>query len=101
MTLPTLLVLGVLTDDPDHRHYGLELSRATGLASGSIYPILARLERVGWLEGGWEEIDRHKAGRPPRYYYRLTETGEQAAHAQLDRITKLREGLTCPRCSGP
>jgi len=88
--MPTLLVLGALADDPDHRHYGLELARATGLASGSIYPILARLERAGWVESGWEELDRHAAGRPPRRYYRLTEAGRLAIEANFTRLSKFR-----------
>ncbi|MFI7114937.1 PadR family transcriptional regulator [Amycolatopsis sp. NPDC049868] len=71
MTLPTQLVLHVLMSDPDREMYGLEICAAAGLASGTIHPILARLEKVGWLLSRWEEIDPAEAGRPRRRYYRL------------------------------
>src|SRR5208282_1432231 len=51
---------------------------ATGLPSGTIYPILARLERIGWVDSDWEDPDAHIAeGRPRRRYYRLTRAGEE------------------------
>ncbi|HLL67053.1 MAG TPA: helix-turn-helix transcriptional regulator [Micromonosporaceae bacterium] len=46
----------------------------TGLASGSLYPILARLRAAGCVTACWEEIDPVAAGRPARRYYRLTPT---------------------------
>jgi len=66
--------------------YGYDLSKATGLKSGSLYPILVRLSDQAYLESRWCEPDR--PGRPPRHAYRLTARGrqlalEQAAHANL------------------
>jgi PadR family transcriptional regulator PadR len=83
MTIPTLRVLAVLLTDPLGEHYGLELCRAAGLPSGSVYPILARLEGAGWLVGAWEEIDEQAEGRRRRRYYRLTGTGLKHARAAL------------------
>jgi PadR family transcriptional regulator PadR len=83
MTMTTLKVLGVLLDDPTAEHYGLEISKAAGLASGSLYPILARLEQAGWIQGAWEDLDPAAAGRRPRRYYRLTPVG--AVRARLAR----------------
>jgi PadR family transcriptional regulator, regulatory protein PadR len=84
MTLPTQLVLGELTADPTRRIHGFELCAATGQPSGTVYPILARLEGLGWLESEWEEPDLHvPAGRPRRRYYRLTEDGAAAARTAL------------------
>ncbi|WP_410582510.1 PadR family transcriptional regulator [Amycolatopsis sp. lyj-108] len=71
MTLPTQLVLHVLMGDPDREMYGLEICAEAGLASGTIHPILARLEKVGWLQSRWEDVDPAEAGRPRRRYYRL------------------------------
>jgi DNA-binding PadR family transcriptional regulator len=71
MTLPTQLVLLALLDEPDRERYGLELSELAGLATGTIHPILARLEQAGWLRSRWEQIDPAKRGRPRRRYYRL------------------------------
>lgn len=53
-------------------HYGYDLSRATGLKSGTLYPILMRLADRKWLETRWEAPE---PGRPPRHLYRLTPNG--------------------------
>jgi len=82
MTLPTQLVLGELIAEPTRRIHGFELCAATGQPSGTVYPILARLEGLGWLESEWEEPDVHvPAGRPRRRYYQLTRDG--AAQAKI------------------
>jgi PadR family transcriptional regulator, regulatory protein PadR len=84
MTLPTQLVLGELIADPTRRIHGFELCAATGRPSGTVYPILAKLEHLGWLESEWEEPDVHvPAGRPRRRYYRLTEDGAVGARTAL------------------
>ena len=57
MTIPVTRVLAALLAEPDGDHYGLALMQASGLASGTLYPILARLTEAGWLEKRWEEID--------------------------------------------
>ena len=71
ITLPVARVLAAFVAGPDDDHYGLQLLRATGLASGTLYPILARLTDAGWLEKRWEEVDAVAAGRPARAYYRI------------------------------
>jgi PadR family transcriptional regulator PadR len=84
MTLPTQLVLGELIADPARRIHGFELCAATGQPSGTVYPILARLEGLGWLESEWEEPDVHvPAGRPRRRYYQLTKDGAVQAKSAL------------------
>ena len=55
MTVQTQLVLRALLDEPDAEHYGFELSKTTGLKDGTMYPMLARLEDAGWIEGFWEQ----------------------------------------------
>jgi len=83
MTLQTQLVLRALLEDPSKERYGLALCELVGLPSGTIYPILARLEQLRWVESFWEDADGHVVeGRPRRRYYRLTPGGaEQARHA--------------------
>jgi PadR family transcriptional regulator PadR len=78
MTLHTLAVLTVFINQPG-QHYGLEIVERTGLASGALYPILARLEQHGLLQSTWEQIDPRGEGRPPRRYYTLTEQGTKRA----------------------
>jgi PadR family transcriptional regulator, regulatory protein PadR len=93
MTLQTLRVLGVLLQEKTGEQYGLEISRQAGLPTGSIYPILARLEAAGWVTSAWEEIDPAKAGRRPRRYYRLTASGIERAQ-QAMRVVR---GSLMPR----
>src|SRR5215207_1874314 len=85
MTIPTQLVLRALLADPSKELYGVEIGAAAGLPSGTVHPILARLETVGWLESRWEEIDPRVEGRPARRYYRLTPDGMELARGALAR----------------
>jgi PadR family transcriptional regulator, regulatory protein PadR len=85
MTIPTQRVLESLLEDPTQERYGLEIGEAAGLRSGTVHPILARLEGYGWLVSRWEDVDPSAEGRPPRRYYTLTAAGVQAATAALAR----------------
>ncbi len=76
-------VLAVLLDDPQTGWYGLELMRATGQPSGTLYPILTRLLEAGWVRADWEDIDPAVSGRPARRYYRLIPEGAATARAEL------------------
>jgi PadR family transcriptional regulator len=94
MTLPTQRVLQVLLDDPGAERYGLEIGTDAGLPSGTIHPILARLERLGWVESRWEDVDPREAGRPARRYYRLTTDGVEQARDGLARAYRPSRGST-------
>src|SRR5690349_6483250 len=83
MTIPSQLVLRALLVDPTREMYGVEIGDAAELPSGTIHPILARLEGAGWLESRWEQIDVREAGRPARRYYRLTSQGVTSARDAL------------------
>ncbi|MFI7114939.1 PadR family transcriptional regulator [Amycolatopsis sp. NPDC049868] len=85
MTLSTRLVLYVLIEDPDREMYGLQICGAAGLPGGTIHPILARLEKVGWLISRWEEIGAREEGRPRRRYYRLNPNSLAVVRAALHR----------------
>ena len=63
MTIPTQRVLRALLADVAAELYGAEIAEAAGLASGTVHPILARFERIGWVESRWEEVDPRRAGR--------------------------------------
>lgn len=86
LTYETRRILRVLLDEPRGEHYGLELAEAACLAVGSIYPILARLERAKWIESAWEDIDPALEGRHPRRYYRLTALGVRSAKQAVDEV---------------
>lgn len=79
MTLQTQLILQALLRNPARELYGLELSQETGLLPGTAYPILLRLENLGWVTSRWEDIDPHAEKRPARRYYRLTASGAAQA----------------------
>src|SRR4051795_7404591 len=85
MTIPTQLVLEALLGESERELYGLEIGEQAGLRSGTVHPILARLEGVGWLTSRWEDAAPQAEGRPPRRYYRLTAEGSLAARAALAR----------------
>lgn len=84
-------VLAAFLEDPAVDRYGLDLMRASGHPSGTLYPILTRLLRAGWIEAHWEQVDPVMAGRPARRYYRLTPDGAVAAR---DQITALQRQLS-------
>ncbi|HEY5026939.1 MAG TPA: PadR family transcriptional regulator, partial [Candidatus Angelobacter sp.] len=65
----TLAILSALLSTAADWRYGYDLSRETGLKSGTLYPILMRLAERGWLETRWEHADEN--GKP-RHIYRLT-----------------------------
>jgi DNA-binding PadR family transcriptional regulator len=75
-------VLRVLVADPAAQHYGYDLMKATRLPSGTLYPMLARLQQDGMVDSEWEERPE-AGGRPPRKYYRLTAAGASAARLEL------------------
>jgi DNA-binding PadR family transcriptional regulator len=93
LTTGVAAVLAVFLDDPAAGRYGLELMRMTGQPSGTLYPILTRLQDAGWLSADWEDIDASAEGRPARRYYRLTAEGVTVARTELAALSaRLRPG---------
>jgi DNA-binding PadR family transcriptional regulator len=87
-------VLAAFLEDPQADRYGLDLMRVSGHPSGTLYPILLRLQNAGWVEAYWEEIDPVAAGRPARRYYRLTPDGRISAHTEIAALHgQLNRGL--------
>lgn len=77
----TLAILDALLVRPAQWSHGYSLSQLTRISSGTLYPILMRLEKLGWLETRWE--DARVPGRPPRHLYRLTGNGREWAREEL------------------
>jgi len=77
----TIAMLSALMRHPRVWQHGYEISKATGLKSGTLYPILIGLSDEGLLDSQWQETER--PGRPPRHVYRLTVTGMALACDQL------------------
>jgi DNA-binding PadR family transcriptional regulator len=69
----TALVLDALGRGCRH---GFDILDATGLPSGTVYPILRRLEQDGLATSRWESARlAQQEQRPPRRYYVLTASG--------------------------
>ena len=75
MSLQTLRVLEAFLENPTNELSGADVHKRSSLASGTLYPILLRLESAGWFVSRWETIDPASAGRPRRRLYRLTPSG--------------------------
>ncbi len=67
--------------------YGFEIMGVTSLASGSVYPLLRRLEAAGLVCSRWEDEEgAHAEGRPARRYYEATDRGRNVLAAARERI---------------
>ncbi len=83
LTYPTTLVLHALAQG---RHHGFDIMDATGLPSGTVYPILRRLDAEGLVRSRWEtHRTAREAHRPPRRYYELSSAGQVLARQAASR----------------
>ena len=95
LTYPTALVLQALTRG---FHYGFDIMDATGLPSGTVYPILRRLDREALLKSAWEKpATAQREQRPPRRYYEITPAGEEMLAEAAQRFRVLDQAV--PRSS--
>jgi len=101
MTITMQLVLRAMLSEPTREMYGLQICQEAGLPSGTIHPILARLEGLGWAESRWEEANPQHEGRPRRRYYRFTRDGAERARIALAQATTSTAALRLvPRTAG-
>lgn len=90
LTPATLDVLAALLGAPEPI-WGLRIVGTTSRPAGSVYPILERLERAGWVASEWED-DPARSG-PRRRLYRLTADGAEAARAAVASAASPRPTL--------
>ena len=83
ISLQTLRALEAFLENPSDELSGADVQKRSGLASGTLYPILLRLEEAGWVESCWETEDPHDLGRPRRRFYHVTGVGAQKAKSAL------------------
>lgn len=83
---PALKLLKLMLEEPTKKRSGAEISRETKIGSGTLYPLLMRFERAGWLTSEWESVDPREAGRPRRRFYRLSASGYPKAHAAISEL---------------
>ncbi len=83
LTYPTTLVLHALANGCGH---GFDILDATELPSGTVYPILRRLEGEALVSAQWEDAAiAHGEQRPPRRYYELTAAGKTVLETAVAR----------------
>lgn len=75
MSFQTMKVLGAFLNQPTDEFSGADVQKISSLASGTLYPILLRLESAGWLDSRWEDVDPAHVGRPRRRLYKITPNG--------------------------
>jgi DNA-binding PadR family transcriptional regulator len=95
----TLALLAALMDRPRAWQHGYDLSKETGLKSGTLYPILTRLSDKGFLDSRWE--DAEQPGRPPRHAYRLTASGLALAREPMKVFGDCKPGLRPIKVGAP
>jgi PadR family transcriptional regulator, regulatory protein PadR len=92
LTLPTAVVLNAVSHGLRH---GFDIIDATGYPSGTVYPILRRLEDAGMLRSSWEPVTAARAEqRPPRRYYQVTAAGAVVLREALQRYPEVARSLS-------
>jgi DNA-binding PadR family transcriptional regulator len=92
MTAPMQRVLAAFLADPAAERYGYDLMTAARLPSGTLYPLLARLEREKLVASAWETPKQ--AGQRPRKYYRLTGEGIRIGRLELAQASARRQRMS-------
>ena len=94
MSIATALVLDALARGVRH---GFDILDATGLPSGTVYPILRRLDAEGLVRSRWEKDGvARREQRPPRRYYELTAAGRAVARDASGRYRALQDAKVTP-----
>lgn len=96
LSLSAIAVLGAIANEIRH---GFDIMDATGLPSGTVYPVLGRLERDGYVRARWESpATALQEKRPPRRYYWVTASGAKALVRSIEHYRTLggRFSLAAP-----
>ena len=97
MTYAAALVLQAL--DSGHRH-GFDIIDATNVRSGTVYPLLRRLEEAGLITSKWEHVSiARSSNRPPRKYYELNKSADELVAMAKQRFPSLSAIPTTRRIS--
>ena len=86
ITGPLLKVLNEFLQRPGTSMSGADIARRANLKSGTLYPLLNRLEEAAWLSSKWEDVSPQEVGRPRRRLYEMTGLGVRRASAEFEEI---------------
>lgn len=87
MSLKALQVLDLCLSMNGRALSGTKISNELKIGSGTIYPLLARLEKYGLLTSEWEDVNPAEVGRPRKRLYSISKLGSERA---MDELAKLR-----------
>ena len=91
LSLSSLAVLGAVSRGV---RYGFDIMDATDLPSGTVYPVLGRLERDGYVRSKWEaQAVAQREKRPPRRYYEISAAGSRALTESAEHYRTLGSRL--------
>jgi DNA-binding PadR family transcriptional regulator len=82
----SLEILLFLSNSPHESFAGYPLSKTLGISSGTLYPLLIKLEEAGLLDSQWEDGDPQEIGRPRRRYYKINGQGIAALNEKMRSI---------------
>ncbi len=84
ITVPMLKVMRALLTESNLS--GANIDSLTGIGLGTVYPVLYRMEKAGWIVGRWERGDLKRVGQPFCCFYHLTELGTEKALSAFKEI---------------
>jgi PadR family transcriptional regulator, regulatory protein PadR len=90
-SVQTRQLLSAMLRQPRTWQYGYEISKQTGLKSGTLYPLLMRLSDQGLLDSQWQNPER--PGKPARHAYKLTSSGLALARDMAPEKATVRRKL--------
>ena len=82
-----LIVLRTFLQRSGEKLYGYDIMQVAGVSSGTLYPLLLKLENEGFLTSMWERVEPRDEGRPRRRLYRLTASGQALAMRDLTSLS--------------
>ena len=87
VTYPTAIVMLAVSRGV---RYGFDIMDTSELPSGTVYPILSRLEKAGYIRGRWEPAETaQRDKRPTRRYYEISAAGSKALARSVDHYRTL------------
>jgi DNA-binding PadR family transcriptional regulator len=76
VTKPTIKIATYLAELKTGSTWGLQICSETKLGSGSVYSVLDRFEKYGWVESFWEDDNGRRGAR--RRLYKVTQSGKKS-----------------------
>jgi PadR family transcriptional regulator PadR len=92
LTPQTVRILAALSHGSELS--GAQIAKLAKLSSGTMYPILYRLEGCGWLASRWETDDPSELGRPRRRFYKITGVGAKRMSAISRQLSPAKSMLS-------